>query len=225
MSLSKWLPCDFEQCHALLWSGGILVDHWSTISSCSWHCVIINMLFHTLWWRHNGRDGVSNHQPHDCLLTSLFRRRSKKTSKLRVTGLCGGISPGTGEFPAQMASYAENVSIWWCHHGISSVSLIYGMVCWGLRIHDMILSNLLITLMNPSMAFIGRGFSYPCKKFHELIENVDIFLCFFKRIWHEKGYQISNNNILKCYTPIITGSRIFIHPLNWHKEHCIVITT
>ena len=24
--------------------------------------------------------------------------------------------PGTGEFPAQMASYAENVSIWWRHH-------------------------------------------------------------------------------------------------------------
>ena len=39
-----------------------------------------------------------------------------KTSKLRVTGLCVGNSPGTGEFPAQMASYAENVSIWWRHH-------------------------------------------------------------------------------------------------------------
>ena len=26
-------------------------------------------------WRHNGRDGVSNHQPHDCLLNCLFRRR------------------------------------------------------------------------------------------------------------------------------------------------------
>ena len=44
----------------------------------------------TLQWRHNGRDRVSNHQPHDCLLNRLFRRRSKKTSKLRVTGpLCG----------------------------------------------------------------------------------------------------------------------------------------
>ena len=31
----------------------------------------------------------------------------KKASTLRVTGLCAGISPGTGEFPAQMASYAE----------------------------------------------------------------------------------------------------------------------
>ena len=35
---------------------------------------------------------------------------------LHVTGLCAGNSPGTGEFPAQMASYAENVSIWWRHH-------------------------------------------------------------------------------------------------------------
>ena len=36
-------------------------------------------------------DVVSNHQPHDCLLSRLFRRRSKKTSKLRVTGLYAGI--------------------------------------------------------------------------------------------------------------------------------------
>ena len=70
----------------------------------------------TLQWRQNGRDSVSNHQPHDCLLNCLFRRRSKKISKLRVTGLCVVNSPGTGEFPAQRASNAENVSIWWRHH-------------------------------------------------------------------------------------------------------------
>ena len=70
----------------------------------------------TLQWRHNGHDGVSNHQPHDYLFNRLFGRRSKKTSKLRVTGLCVGNSPGTGEFPAQMSSNAENVSIWWRHH-------------------------------------------------------------------------------------------------------------
>ena len=69
-----------------------------------------------LQWRHNGRDRVSNHQPHDCLLKRLFRRRSKKISNLRVTGLCAGNSPGTGEFPAQMASNAENDSIWWRQH-------------------------------------------------------------------------------------------------------------
>ena len=54
-----------------------------------------------LRWRHNEPDGVSDHQPHDCLLNPLFGRRSKKTSKLRVTGLCAGNSPGTGEFSAQ----------------------------------------------------------------------------------------------------------------------------
>ena len=48
--------------------------------------------------------------------TVLFRRKSKKTWKLRVTGLCEGNSPVTGEFPTQRASSAENVSIWWRHH-------------------------------------------------------------------------------------------------------------
>ena len=44
--------------------------------------------FVSLHWRHNERHGVSNHQPNDCLLNRIFRRRSNKTSKLRVTGLC-----------------------------------------------------------------------------------------------------------------------------------------
>ena len=46
---------------------------------------------HSLHWRHNDHDGISSHQPHGYLLNRLFRRRSKKTSKLRVTGLCVGI--------------------------------------------------------------------------------------------------------------------------------------
>ena len=70
----------------------------------------------SLQWRHNGCNNVLNHQPHDCLLNRLFRRRSKKTSKLRVIGLCAGNSPVTGEFPAQMASHAENVSILMTYH-------------------------------------------------------------------------------------------------------------
>ena len=53
----------------------------------------------------------------------LFRSRSKKTSKLRVTGHCAGNSPVTGEFPAQMTSNAENVSIWWRHHVIFLVKV------------------------------------------------------------------------------------------------------
>ena len=49
---------------------------------------------------------------------------NKKTSKLRVTGLCAGNSPVTGEFPAQMASYAEYVSIWWRHH-VENIAYTY----------------------------------------------------------------------------------------------------
>ena len=52
-------------------------------------CRSLNVLFsRTLQWRHNDHDGDSIHQPHGCLLNRLFRRRSQKTSKLRVTGLC-----------------------------------------------------------------------------------------------------------------------------------------
>ena len=52
-----------------------------------------NYQFYSLHWRHNDHDGVWNHQPHGCLLNRLFRRRLKKASKLRVTGLCVGNSP------------------------------------------------------------------------------------------------------------------------------------
>ena len=55
--------------------------------------------FELLQRRHNEHDSVSNHQPHDCLLNRLFRRRSKKTSELRVTGLCVGNSPGPVNSP------------------------------------------------------------------------------------------------------------------------------
>ena len=50
----------------------------------------------TLQWRHNELDGVSKQQPHGCLLNRLFGRRSKKTSKPRVTGLCVCVCVGGG---------------------------------------------------------------------------------------------------------------------------------
>ena len=69
----------------------------------------VSSLRHPLHWRHNERDGVSNHQPHDCLLNCSFRRRSKKTSMLRVTD-------DRWITRIQKASNAENVSIWCRHH-------------------------------------------------------------------------------------------------------------
>ena len=85
-----------------------------------------------LQWRHNWHDSVSNHQPHDCLLNRLFRRRSKITSKLRVTGLCARNSPVTGEFPVQMASNGKNVAIWWRHHGVAAILFWPPHVCDGI---------------------------------------------------------------------------------------------
>ena len=63
-------------------------------------------------WRHNERDGISNHRRLDYLLNRLFRHRSKKTSKLRVTDICYRESAGDRSIPlTQKASNAENVSI------------------------------------------------------------------------------------------------------------------
>ena len=108
--------------HVYTWS-------WAVMFACAMQSLSVlkqDILFHisthvtlSLQWRHNGCDGVSNHQPHNCLPNSLFRRRSKKTSKLRVTDLCAGNSPVTGEFPAQRASNGENVSIWWHYHAFT----------------------------------------------------------------------------------------------------------
>ena len=49
--------------------------------------------------------------------TACLGADQRKHTKLRLTGLAEENSPVTGEFPAQMASNAENVSIWWRHHG------------------------------------------------------------------------------------------------------------
>ena len=53
----------------------------------------------SLQWRYIEREGVPNHRRPYCLLNRLFRRRSRKASTLRVTGLCDGNPPMTGGFP------------------------------------------------------------------------------------------------------------------------------
>ena len=68
-------------------------EMYRTIHKAAW------LQLKSLEWRHNGHDGISNHQPHDCLLNRLFKRRSNKTSKPHVTGLCEVNSMVTGEFP------------------------------------------------------------------------------------------------------------------------------
>ena len=88
----------------------------------------------TLQWRHDKRNGVSNHRRLDCLLSRFcfvlffcflfFRRRSKKTSKLQVTDRCEGNPLVTGGFPSHRASNTGNVSIWWRHYN-TKIFLLY----------------------------------------------------------------------------------------------------
>ena len=135
-----------------------------------------------LQWRHNGLDGVSNNQSCDFLLNRLFRRRSKKTSKLRATGLYARNWPKTGEFPSQRASNAENLmtSSWdncksMC--GVSGVShsvQVYVYNCmtrdhfehapnqWEATIHCNIVSHWLSAYTNGSCMTINSSEKLSC---------------------------------------------------------------
>ena len=94
-----------------------------------------------LQWRHNGCDGVSNHQRLDCLLNRLFKPRSKKISKRRVTGLCEGNwirrwpmnSPHKGPVTRKMFPFGDIVMLrmewlkWWWSLRISISVLAFRM--------------------------------------------------------------------------------------------------
>ena len=66
--------------------------------------------------------------------STIYSDADKKTSKLRVAGLCAENSPGTGEFPAQMASNAEMfpfddvimcIHYRWCYRVVLSIHAIH----------------------------------------------------------------------------------------------------
>ena len=81
----------------------------------------------------------------DCLLNHLFRRRSKKTAKLRVTGLYEGNWPVTHLWiPAHRASNAENVSIWWRHHAqnLTDDQSTLVLLTWGIEPIDKLVEYL-----------------------------------------------------------------------------------
>ena len=73
---------------------------------------IVSLCYFALQWCHNECDSMSNHRRFDRLLNHSFRHRSKKTSKLRTTGLREWIPLVTSGFPSQRYSKVENV---WSH--------------------------------------------------------------------------------------------------------------
>ena len=144
------------------------IKQWSRISPSwlnGWYCKHLPMLQHSyiryvqflitklsLQWRHNGWDSVSNHQSHDCLLNRLFRRRSNKTSKLRVSGLCAGNSPVTGEFPAKMASNEKK-----CFHLMTSSCCIYFFSIRLIQLMKRISSNCMLLDIWTNAALLPIG--------------------------------------------------------------------
>ena len=127
--------------------------------------IVMHFFFHlaiTLPWRHNDHDSVSNHQPHGCLLNRLFRRRSNETSKLRVTGLCVGNSPGpvNSRTKGQLRGKCLHLmtSSWIISNTLSLISRHFyriakeisrNIVAWMFRLGDVIASN---EALRPCMA-------------------------------------------------------------------------
>ena len=148
---------------------------------CDRHQEVSNpMVSLSLQWRHNGCNSILNHQPHDCLLNRLFRRRSKKTWKLCVTGLCAVNSPGTGEFPAQIASYVENVSIWWRHHG-----------CW--QIHR-------LTQISPYVTITDDVFAVCCKN-----HSAHFFVSSKSNSWSSIVITVLFHVIMNCFIMLMVA--------------------
>ena len=177
-------------CKYHTWSAAIFREN--QLSTLKRPCCLSSL---SLQWRHNGRDSVWNHQPYDCLLNRLFRRRSKKTSKLRVTGLCAGNWPGTGEFPAQMASNAENVSIWWCHH-----DQVYFLN--GLSLKVWILASVSSILTPQYMP----NHETPCRK----------------DWYYLKQHESHSNVVIKCYWAFVTNAielKTCVHDLWLHIDN------
>ena len=84
--------------------------------------ILVQVMAWSLQWCHKESDGISNHRCLNWLLTCSFRLRSRKTSKLRITGCCEGNPPETIGFPSQRASNTENVPTWWHHHGCEQLT-------------------------------------------------------------------------------------------------------
>ena len=130
---------------------------------------------------HNRRDGFSNDQPCDCLLKRLFRGRSKKTLKLRVTGLCVRNSPVTGEIPTQKASNAENVSIWWRHHEPQEQREPYFLRCLcvhflGSSVWNVVNAHWLVFRVQNRYRIIARSFFYrSCSYLVQLLTFVGVW--------------------------------------------------
>ena len=157
---------EFERCLMQTW--WLLIGHrYACIWWSTWWCWAnirdIDGHKSTLQWRHTERHGVSKYRRLEHLLNRL---QIKEKTKLRVNGLYEGNPPVTGGFPSQKASDAENVSIWWRHHG------------------DMFYSNLELVLQaNHGIIekyFMGHIFNSPWRSCFKMADAIPRFFAHFK---------------------------------------------
>ena len=148
----------------------------------------------------------------------FFRRRWKKTSKLRVTGLCAGNSSMTCEFPTQMVSNAETGSIGWHHHAIDGMA---GSVLpsshfgnsWG---HFLRQSLKFWCIFVPYMLFnINFGLQYPE---NSLLNDFNTFrgLKFFLFNYFSFGICINSwNNVLSPLVYLYYSLHPMLLQISW----------
>ena len=94
------------------------------LQSCTKSSIYIYI---TLQWHHseqNGKSAISRlfTQP---LIQSADQRKNQSSAPLAFVRN----PPVTGEFPTQRASNAENVSIWWHHHGYQNTKYRILLTC------------------------------------------------------------------------------------------------
>ena len=115
---------------------------------------IVSNIAISLWWRHNDHDNVSNHQPREGLLNRSFRRRSKKTSKVRVTGLCVWNSPGPVNSPqkGQLRGKCFHLmtSSWLTSVCVLTTFFTNGSIPWYAQVFEITLVDILLSTFSCS---------------------------------------------------------------------------
>ena len=132
-----------------------------TVQSQSWFPQ--NNADSPLQWRHNERDCILNHRRLYCLLSFCSSADQRKHESSASLAFVKGNSPVTGEFPAQRASKAENVSIWWRHgdHFNMPVPVIYIVSSGQSEPRKGKLNRKCLTPSNPWLFFFTCGQFWP----------------------------------------------------------------
>ena len=142
--------------------------------------------------------------PASRLFTQPFiQAQIKKKSNLHVTDLGAGNSPRTSEFPAQMASCAEKVSIWCRHHEPTPSHCI----------HAACVKNFISDELMQHLELIGKMWHTIC---NIMIKNGSYFQCYaflcellFVSIRHPEICYAYRRILIWCRLTVLSAKVIF----------------